>query len=54
MKKIKTLGLLLFLFITPQLKAQGLSCDDFTDSLAWPEVYIYGWDITEGDTIGFT
>ncbi len=54
MKKIKTLGLLLFLFITPQLKAQGLSCDNFTDSLTWPEVYIYGWDITEGDTIGFT
>ena len=54
MKKIKTLGLLLFLFITPQLKAQGLSCDDFTDSLVWPEVDILGGDITEGDTIGFS
>lgn len=54
MKKIKTLGLLLFLFITPQLKAQGLSCDDFADSLEWPEVVFLGGDMTEGDTIGFT
>jgi hypothetical protein len=54
MKKIKTLGLLLLLFIAPQVKGQGLSCDDFTDATEWPEVEILGGDITEGDTIGFS
>lgn len=54
MKKIKTLGLLLIFSVAPQLKAQGLICDDFTDSTEYPETYYHGLDISAGDTIGYT